>query len=289
LKDDLEKLLHHTFYNELRIAPEEHPLLIADDPFTPKENREKLTQIVFETFSVPSFCLVLAPVLSLAQLGLSTGIVIESGDHSYIAPVHEGYCLRDGLESFGVGAKELTNSLSTVVKEKGYSLQIEFINSVKQSFCFVSQDYKRDMNMDDLLFNKSVELPDGSILELGKECFKTPEILFQPSLAGYEFGGIHQALQNSIQKLPIDIRDEFYTQIVLSGGNTCFPGFTSRLKKEMEKLSSKVCQIHSPLNRVLGSWIGGSILSCREEFSERFISSNQYNEFGPSIIHQKCY
>jgi Actin len=53
--DDTEKLLHHAFYNELRVAPEEHPVLFLEDPETPAANREKLVQIMFETFNCPSF------------------------------------------------------------------------------------------------------------------------------------------------------------------------------------------------------------------------------------------
>ena len=89
--DDAEKILHHTFYNELRVAPEETPVILSETPLNPIANRRTITRIMFETFNVPAFYLISSPVLALLASGRMTGVVVDIGDGlTTVTPIYEG-------------------------------------------------------------------------------------------------------------------------------------------------------------------------------------------------------
>ena len=254
---------------------------------------------MFEKFNTSAIYVANHAVLSLYASGRTSGVVVDSGHGvSHVVPVYEGYSRPHAILRLNVAGQELTDYLMNMLNDrsdfKSLNAKIgqQMARDIKEKLCYVALDFEHEMAAykSSTSLEKSYQLPDGQTVNIGNERLRCSEALFRPSLVGVESSGIHETVYKSIVKCDMDTRRDLYANIVLSGGCTLFPGMADRLHKEMTTLASSNMKIKiiAPPERKSSAWIGGSLLASLPNFQKMWITKQEYDESGPSIVHRKC-
>jgi centractin len=291
--DDMERIWHHVYSEELKTSSEEHPLLITEAPLNPKRHRSKAAEILFETFNVPALFVSIQAVLSLYASGRTTGLVLDSGDGvTHAVPVYEGFSAQNAVLRSDVAGRDVTEYLQLLLRKGGYHFQtsseLEIVRAIKERLCFLNTPHaradKENADQEEFL------LPDGNVLRMSLERNRAPEVLFSPELIGSEERGCHQLVTDSIQKVDMDLRRTLWGNIVLSGGTTLTKNYGDRLLSETKKLAPTdvKIKINAPPERKYSTWIGGSILASLSTFKRMWVTAEEYEE-DPEIIHRKTW
>jgi len=142
--EDMEKVWHHTFYNELRVDPAEAVgVLLTEAPRNPKQNREKMTSIMFETFQAKNVYVALQAVMSLYAAGRTTGLVCDAGDGvSHTIPVFEGFSIPHAVEKMEIAGRVLTDWMQKLLQGQGITLtssaELEIVRDMKEKLSYVA-------------------------------------------------------------------------------------------------------------------------------------------------------
>eukprot|EP00437_Effrenium_voratum_P021592 CAMPEP_0181409596 /NCGR_PEP_ID=MMETSP1110-20121109/6900_1 /TAXON_ID=174948 /ORGANISM="Symbiodinium sp., Strain CCMP421" /LENGTH=364 /DNA_ID=CAMNT_0023532107 /DNA_START=51 /DNA_END=1146 /DNA_ORIENTATION=- len=284
--EDMQSIWSHIFYNELEVSPEEYPVLLTEPSVSPKANHEQLIRIMFEAFNVPSLHVALQPVLSMYAVGRTTGVVLQSGHGVTCAvPVCEGFCLPHATKSLPVAGRELSEYLEQLLTERGFyfnsSHEREILQDMKEKLCWVALDFDVAMRRaEEGHDEKSFELPGGATVSIGSAAFQCPELLFQ---------GARGAALESILKCGAEVHAELFSNIVLAGASTLFPGLPERLQRELGSLAPDAAtSVLAPAHRKHGEWLGGATISSVSAFQQMWLTREEYDTLGPEEIHDRC-
>lgn len=216
--DLIEQVWRHALVDRLGVDPSEHPLLVSEPSFNPSVKREKMTQILFETFSIPALFISKEPVLSCFANARATGLVVDCGGALTVCtPVFDGYALQRGIIRSPIGGDRISEELAKRVEiktgktlcpayaaKKLFSADGSFsaqyfdyplttlsyrrwatsliADDLKHSVCRVFETYF-DAETNANIPCVPYELPDGQILDVGPERFVAADIIFNPALS----------------------------------------------------------------------------------------------------------
>eukprot|EP00750_Incisomonas_marina_P008022 INCI15162.1.p1 GENE.INCI15162.1~~INCI15162.1.p1 ORF type:complete len:442 (+),score=88.98 INCI15162.1:110-1327(+) len=312
--NDMELLWKHTFHDVMGLCDgrdyncEGYKVLLTEAPLNPEANQVKMLEVMFETFNFDEMQVQTQAMLTLYAQGLMTGVVLDSGDGvSHTVGVFEGFVPKHLTKRLDVAGRVITRYLCDLLRRRGYSLNstadLETVREIKEELCFVAYDIEkaRQFSQETTVLLKDYKLPDGSVIKLGGERFEAAEAMFNPQLVDVTSPGVAEMLHQLVEDSDIDMHIPLYSHIVLSGGSTMYPGFPTRLEKDLTELYLKnvlngnkrglrkfKLHIEDPPRRknlvFLGASVLGKIMEGRPDF---WVTQEEYKESGAKIAAKR--
>ncbi|KAK2880640.1 actin-related protein 6 [Channa argus] len=325
--DVQRKVWDHLFGKEMfKVEFPDTSIIITEPYYNFTSIQESMNEILFEEYQFQSALRINAGSLSAHHYFQTKPLqlcclVVDSGfSFTHIVPYCRSRKMKEGICRINVGGKLLTNHLKEIISYRQLHVMDEthVINQVKEDVCYVSQQFYKDMEVAQLKGEENTVmrdyvLPDFSsikkgfckpqeemvfsgkyktgeqILRLANERFAVPEMLFHPSDIGIQEMGIPEAIVYSIQSLPEEMQPHFYQNIVLTGGNSLFPGFRERLEEDLRSLvpAHLPVSVLLPANPICYSWEGGKLLAHNPDYDEMVVTREDYEENGHCICEEK--
>ncbi|KAB1269418.1 Actin-related protein 6 [Camelus dromedarius] len=276
-------------------------IIITEPYFNFTSIQESMNEILFEEYQFQAVLRVNAGALSAHRYFRDNPselccIIVDSGySFTHIVPYCRSKKKKEAIIRINVGGKLLTNHLKEIISYRQLHVMDEthVINQVKEDVCYVSQDFYRDMDIaryprEEMVLSGKYKSGE-QILRLTNERFAVPEILFNPSDIGIQEMGIPEAIVYSIQNLPEEMQPHFFKNIVLTGGNSLFPGFRDRVYSEVRCLTPTDYDVSVvlPENPITYAWEGGKLISENDDFEDMVVTREDYEENGHSVCEEK--
>ncbi|MFX1236085.1 MAG: zinc ribbon domain-containing protein [Promethearchaeota archaeon] len=248
--EDFYEILNHIFYTLLRIENlSAYPVFYVEPSFIHRESKEYIARVLFETHRVQSLIMVPSPVLSVFAVGLTTGLVVESGHGiTTIVPIINGKIYYQAVQKLNLAGMDIINNLRTLLMREGINITSsaveEIMREIVEKNCYFILNPNNPPKSGE---NFSYPMPDGTYLNIPQNIlYLAPEVLFQPSLINANSQSLPQATISSLYSINSAYWSELLSHIVLSGGNLSYPGFEERYRSELIALLPQLGPIPKP-------------------------------------------
>lgn len=292
-----EEIVKYTYDKRLGVDPALHPVIMIEPAMNPRMNREKMAQIMFETFEIPQYYSGAQEVFALRSSGRSdTGLVIDIGDSDIRAvPVCEGFYLPYVLRRTELAAGLIhENFVKHVTLPDGspisLSSQYRELMKATERFAFVSSSYEADEQKPESEFERPFTLSDGTQLSIGRARYLCSEFLFKPHFAGLETSSLAENIISCLLRCDPSYRAQLARNIVISGGYSGLPGLVERLTAEIKLVDATFehpIQIRAHPQPTYSAWAGAQTLPSSPTFVTESMSKEEYDENGPILVHRK--
>ena len=290
--DKFETLMHYLLYTEIEVVPEEMSVLVTETPLSSKENRAKISELLFGKFNVEKCHIANSSMLGLLAYGKTSGIVVDSGfNTTSTVPIYEGFPLPYGSMKINLGGEDLSLKLFDLIKNridhsyktiKGRLLA----DDIKEKHGYISLNNEEE-GQEEIIYI----LPDKKELKLGNELFKCNDILFNPG-ENSDLMGISKMVVDSLKLCDEDVKNDINESVCLIGGNTLLKNFPEKLRTELsDNKDMGSFNLSFVPERQFSSWIGGSIMSSLDNFQYMWVTKEEFDEKGKTLIaiDSKCF
>eukprot|EP00477_Mikrocytos_mackini_P000214 GAHX01000227.1.p1 GENE.GAHX01000227.1~~GAHX01000227.1.p1 ORF type:complete len:406 (-),score=79.84 GAHX01000227.1:35-1216(-) len=283
-------------------------ILLTEAANNPLENKEKIVATMFERFDFDRVKIVPQAILTLYAQGLTTGLVLDSGDGvSHAMPVFNSFLVSTSVKRLDVAGSHVTQRLIQLLQLGGYYLNSSadqiVARKIKEKHCFIADNIERltKLEAETNFLRTEYVMENGEKIVLERETYLAPECLFKPAHIGINRGGVDKMVHDCIQSTNINMRRDLYQHIVLSGGTTMLRGFPTRLETEIgellvkdvfkgdhARLKSFKLRVEDPPRRKIMVFHGASLIGkIMQNDNDFWISKQEYEEKGKKIVSEK--
>uniref|UniRef100_A0A8D0F5E1 Actin-related protein 8 n=1 Tax=Strix occidentalis caurina TaxID=311401 RepID=A0A8D0F5E1_STROC len=162
---------------------------------------------------------------------------------------------------------------------------------MKEKLCYVALDPSQNMQEKPEKLTCKYILPDGRAVKAGDQLFQAPEVLSVLAETEIPRPWVGRMVFQSIVKCHECIQSNILRKVLLLGGLTLFRGFKERLLKELQTgvPNTTHVKVNSPQDRMYSVWVGASILASLRTFRNVWVTREDYNKVGPTVLQRKSF